>query len=199
MSFTWDKLQLKHKMVVIASAITILTVFFTFFIWRPQHERIVALTEEFNAEQQQVRVLENFALSHPDANKYLNELDSKRTRVDNLLPNDANISSFLIMLEQNAKASGVRLEQVQPSQAVNKNGYREIPVSMSIKGNYFQLLDFLQRMEGSQQRFNSTGSMAITNKSGSLESKMTVIVYAYGVAPVSTAAGQGHTQGNSKN
>lgn len=183
MELSFDKLQTKHKVFVFCTFYIAVVFLFMAAIWSPQQLQIAALRTDLAAARQAVGVIENYGLAHPDGAQHLAELDKIMLPINQLLPNDPDIGGFLVQVEQISHSSGVQLEQVVPNQAVPKNGYREIPVAMTIKGNYFQILDFLQRLEGTQ-RFSSAAAMALQAKSGLIEGKITVQVYAYGLAPV---------------
>ena len=156
-------------------AVLVFAVFIT-----PQQARVATLRSELVVEQQRVLIIENYTLAHPDASKHAAELNRKMSSSNQLLPGSTDIGGFLVQIEQIAKASSVQLAQIQPSPPVNKNNYQEIPITMVVKGNYFQVLDFVSRTEGAN-RFNSILSMGIQSKAGMLEGKVVLNVYAYGV------------------
>ena len=158
--------------------ITILV--FAVFI-APQQARVAKLRSELILEKQRVLIIENYSLAHPDASQHAAELNRKINHSNQLLPGSADISGFLMHLEQIGKASSVQITQIQPGAPVNKSSYQEIPITMIVKGNYFQVLDFLSRMEG-VNRFNSILSMGIQSKAGILEGKVVLNVYAFGAA-----------------
>lgn len=186
MNESLEKLPTKHKVLLflLASLMTV-AVFFA-IVLAPQQARVAALQSQLVAQQQQVQTLESYALAHPDAGKYAEELNQRIAQVNHLLPGQADISGFLIQLEQLAKASNVKIAQLQPSPPVNKKGFYEVPVAMAVKGTYFQLLDFIQRLEGAE-RFSSISTMTLqAGKDSSLEGKVTVHIYAFGQATVPT-------------
>lgn len=157
-----------------------LYLFFTFF-WYPQQERIAGLRAEVAATGQEVLLIEGHGITHPDGRQYLADLDKRLLFINQLLPNEPDIAGFLVLTEQAAQLSGVQIADIMPNQTIFQNGYREISVTMTIKGNYFQMLDFFHRLEG-MQRFSSAAAIAVQVKSGLIEGKITARVYAYGLA-----------------
>jgi len=174
------KLEIKHKIILFGAGIAAVIVVFYLYLWLPQTERIAALTAQYQTERQRVQTIEAFANAHPDIGAYETELNNKLAQVDKMLPNNAEISEFIIEAENIAKISGVQLLRIKPAPAVNKNGYREIPLEMVVKGNYFQTLSFLKKLE-EITRFNSVLNLATQSKNGDLESKLSVVIYSYGV------------------
>lgn len=152
-------------------------------LWMPQQEKHAALRTELAAVRQAVSAVENHGRSHPDGKQYLADLDKQLLLVDQLLPSRPDIGTFIVETEKNARISGLQIIEVIPSQLNPRNGYHEISVTMTIKGNYFQLLDFFHRLEG-MQRFSSVTAVAVQAKSGLIEGKITIQVYADGLASV---------------
>ncbi len=181
MESTIAKLLFRRR--TLAGSIVCLASIYLFLaaLWFPQQERIVGLRADLAAARQAVQLIEGYGIAHPDGTQYLAELDKKLLFIDQLLPNDPDIASFLIQAEQAAQLSGVQVAEIVPNQAEPKNGYREFSVTMTIKGDYFQILDFFQRLEG-MQRFSSAAALAVQVKSGVIEGKITVQVYTYGLA-----------------
>lgn len=157
-----------------------LYLFFTVF-WHPQQERIAGLRAKVAATRQEVLLIESHGIAHPDGRQYLAELDKKLLFINQILPNEPAIAEFLVLTEQAAQLSSVQIADIVPNQTNFKSGYREISVTMTIKGNYFQMLDFFYRLEG-MQRFSSAAALAVQVKSGLIEGKITARVYAYGLA-----------------
>ncbi|WP_425060714.1 hypothetical protein SCACP_14570 [Sporomusa carbonis] len=176
------KLETKHKLYILGLGVVLLTTLFYILVLSPQRDRIAELKSEYQAESQRVKTIEAFAMNHPDLDQYLNELDNKLAQSDNKLPGQPEVGEFLKDVEQAAKGSGIQLSEIKPSPAANKESYREIPVEINVKGTYLQTLDFIKKLEDSR-RFNAVTNVNIQAKQGSLESKLNLIIYSYGVAP----------------
>ena len=180
MNISLEKLSTRYKIILFVVIIVLIAVLVFAVVIAPQQARVATLRSELVVEQQRVLIIENYTLAHPDASKHIAELNRKISSSNQLLPGSTDIGGFLVDLEQIAKASSIQLTQIQPAPPVNKNNYQEIPITMVVKGNYFQVLDFVSRMEGAN-RFNSILSMGIQSKAGILEGKVVLNVYAYGV------------------
>ena len=178
----WDKLDVQYKVAIFAACIAVLTVSFISSVIIPQWDRIAALRNALKVEQVQVAGITSYVEHNSDLDKQYVELRQKLDQTSLLLPEQSDIGSFLVQLEQVAKASKVVLGQVQPSQPVVKTGYYEIPVTITVSGNYFQVLDFMSRIEG-MKRFVAVSSMSLKPKTGDvLDGNIAVIIYASGQA-----------------
>lgn len=190
MKFSLASLQEKHKIGLFAASLVVIAWLFYSYVLLPQNLRIAELKVQCQAGGQQVQLIEAYAAAHPDIEHYLNELDGKIGQVSKILPDNNNIRDFLVQAEQAAKESSVRLSQIKPGQAVNKNGYREIPVEIAVKGSYFQILEFANKLENGP-RFNTITNISMRAQQGILDNTVSVIIYSYGTAPIAeqTAAG----------
>ena len=91
----------------------------------------------------------------------------------------------LTQVEQAAKACGLQLVEIKPAPAVTKTGYRELPVEIGIKGTFAQTAAMLKTLEDIP-RFNSLTQVSMNSRQGTIESKLVLTVYSYGV-PAGTA------------
>jgi len=137
-------------------------------------------------EQQQVKVIETFVQGHPNPEQHLLELDSKITQVDRMLPDNPEISSFLAEVEQLSRECGVQLGYLKLGKTVNKEGYREIEVEISLNGKFPQIMKFLSKTENGT-RFISVTNIGMQLGKNSLESKLSAKIYSYGVPAVPAA------------
>lgn len=185
-SFKAFKLEDKHKIFLFIVALLGLLSTSYYSVIMPQMEDVARLQNQYESERQRVQILETFALNHPDINKYVKELNAKAEAVDKSLPNDLEVARFLVEIESVSKAAGgVQLAQIKPAQAINKNGYREIPIEILVRGTFTQMLNFLKKLEETQ-RFHSIANMSIQSQKNILESKITVLIFSYGIVQNAT-------------
>ena len=93
-----------------------------------------------------------------------------------ILPAESQISEFLLQSETAARDSGVQLIMLKPGTAISKNGCREYPVELIIRGDFFQTMNFIKAVE-TGVRFNNVNSLLMQVRSGYLESKLSVTIY----------------------
>ncbi|MEG6585545.1 type 4a pilus biogenesis protein PilO [Dendrosporobacter sp. 1207_IL3150] len=170
----------KHKILIFCAGIVTVIVVFYYYILIPQQDRIAQLTSTYESERQRVQTIEAFAKAHPDIGVYEQELNNKIATVDKMLPHNIELSEFIVEVEKSASNSGLQLTKFKPGQEVNKNGYREIPLELVVKGDYFQTLAFLKKLED-LTRFNSGNNVSVQYRDGQLESKILINIYSFGV------------------
>lgn len=186
---SWDTMELKHKVASYAAFMAVMMALFISYVIVPQWERIGVLRQELTVEKIQVSAVESYIEKNPDLDRQITEVRQKIDQTRLLLPEQNEIGLFLVQLEQIAKASKITLGQVQPDKAVNRTGYYEVPITIAVRGNYFQMLDFIGRLEG-MQRFISVSSVALMPQAGDLlDGKIAAVLYVYGTAVPQPEAG----------
>lgn len=63
------------------------------------------------------------------------------------VPADSEVPSLVVELQQMADASGLEFSSVGLGQSEEKEGFANIPVKMSAKGNFYAVVDFMYRVE----------------------------------------------------
>ncbi len=187
----------KHKVLLFIAGIVTVMIGFYYFIFLPQRTQISQLKTMQQAESQRVQMIEDFATAHPNIGQYEQELTAKQALVNKMLPDQAEISGFILEIEKAAQKNNIQFIRIKPAQAINKNGYREIPLELLVRGSYFQTLNFLKTLED-LPRFNSGVNMAVQAQNGQLESKITLIIYCYGTAPAVQEPAKANNATNSK-
>ena len=176
------KLETRHKIFFFVLSLAIVGMVFYTYVYQSQQQCLAQLNTDLQMTKQKVQVLEGFLAQHPDLKQYEKELQDKTDLVNSKLPADKDISSFIMQVEDSAKKTNVKLNRVKPIGEENKENYRGIKVELDITGDYFQTLEFLKKLE-QLQRFNTVTDMSVQAKDEILNSKLSLLVYSYGVTP----------------
>ena len=176
------KLETRHKIFFFVLGLAIVVMVFYTYVYQSQQQCLAQLNTDLQMTKQKVQVLEGFLVQHPDLKQYEKELQDKTDLVNSKLPADKDISSFIMQIEDSAKKTNVKLNRVKPIGEENKENYRGIKGELDITGDYFQTLEFLKKLE-QLQRFNTVTDMSVQAKDEILNSKLSLLVYSYGVTP----------------
>jgi len=174
------RLQDSHKLLLGIGGIAAFALGIVWFVILPQREQVQQLKTQYRLERSQVLGLENFALAHPQGEKYLQELRGKKLVTEKKLPNTLDMGQFMRELEIAAAQSGVQILQIKPGVTVVKdNRYRETPVELQVRGAFAQLMGFMKKLEDAD-RFNAITGMTVIANRGLLETKIALTVYTFG-------------------
>ena len=178
MQFSGTNLPAQVKIIIFILCLSSCVLLFFIGIIQPQQARITEITNWVQSEQQKVQVIEKFALSFPNTDRHLTGLENKFIQSSRMLPDNPNIRDFLLQAEVAANASGVQLLQIQPGIGINKEEHWEIPIEIKTRGNFFQTIDFLKKMEDCP-RFNSVVRLSLQSQTWGLESNFVVVIYSF--------------------
>ena len=153
----------------------------------PQEMRIHELERQVQAEQQKVTAVENFVLAHPNMDEYLSEIQRLQAKTEMMLPGQLDVSKFISQLETAARSSGVKLLNVKPAAVIDRSGYREMPVELSVEGSFYAVMSFIKKMEDGE-RFAIPTAFLIQPKQNLLVARLNLQIFAYGNPPRSAPA-----------
>jgi hypothetical protein len=108
----------------------------------PQRERANVIDAEIVTARARVAVAGDFAKTYrPEA------LDSADLfRLAKAMPSSVGMPDLLLQLERSAASSGVTLDAVSPRAAVQRRGYRAVPIDLTAQGSFYAVSDFLLRL-----------------------------------------------------
>jgi Tfp pilus assembly protein PilO len=137
-------------------AAVLLVVLFWLLLWSPMSEEldeVRADTERIEADQRQtasrIAALEAVRDEAPQQEALLAASNA-------VLPRESALPSFLRQVQQAADESGLTLQSVSPARPTpveegpGNDGLHRINVTMQLEGGYFQVVDFLRRLEDPQ-------------------------------------------------
>ena len=173
-------MKAEERLKLILAAGALLLCAFYFFVHLPLQEQC----RENEGQALQLReeriAVQNFQNAHLKQEEYQQELIERLERADKALPPHLNQGEFLSRLQAEALGTGLEREEALPRerQTVEEHCVA-LPVQFKVAGNYFQLLDFLQRLRG-EERFYQLRQLKVKTKGqgGKLEAEMLIVMFA---------------------
>lgn len=172
----WMRLTANKKVIFFTIFLVCCFLLFYFGLLKPQHKQIVELSNRVRFEQQRVQSIEKFAILHPDLDRYIFRLENKLLQAARILPEQPVVRDFLLQVESAADAADVKIMQIQPGISALKDGHYETPIEIVVRGNFFQTIVFIKRIEDCP-RFNNMVRLSLQSQPDGLESHFVVIIY----------------------
>ena len=143
----------------------------------PWQEETMAHIQAASLTEATVKSLNDFRDKHGDMQSYEQKLASDVQTVDNALPENMNETQFMLELQKEISASGLRLSHFALLDKVTANGVSTLPIEMELWGNYWELLDFLESLSLSTRLVN-VKKMSLKSDGDLLSCRLTIAIYA---------------------
>jgi Tfp pilus assembly protein PilO len=129
----------------------LLVVLFWLLLWSPQQDELEEVRADIEAAQQQQQQLAAQADQLRAVRDEAPELEAQLAAASSVVPTDPALPSALRQLQQASDEAGATLTAISPSRPSQVDGAPEgvsrIEVSVQLAGSYFQVVDFLRRVE----------------------------------------------------
>jgi Tfp pilus assembly protein PilO len=139
------------QVLLVALAAVLLVVLFWFLAWQPGQEERDELEQQIAAVQvrQQELTAERGRLR--EVRERAPEIEAEIATAHRIIPTFADVPGVLRLLQSTADDSGVVLRVVQPTRPQQLDpapaGLSFIGLTLQLEGGYFQIVDFLRRIE----------------------------------------------------
>lgn len=138
--------------ILLASLVAVLlVVLFWLLLWSPQQDELEATRADIQAERDEQERLSAELERLRSVRDEAPEVEAGLAAASAVVPSDAALPSALRQLQAAADEAGVTLRAVTPSRPTQldaaEEGVSSIDVAVQLDGSYFQLVDFLRRVE----------------------------------------------------
>lgn len=168
------------RLLQIAAVIAAMMVLFWYnFIHLPLSASTRLAEAELGRTRAELTRLVNFQNAHLDMAAYEQAVTEADASASRALPSELMPSEFISIVQREALRAQVRLTSLAPGDVteLSELGVVELPITVTARAGYFQLLDFLGALADSP-RFLLVKGMAIEQKDGELECQITIAIYA---------------------
>jgi type IV pilus assembly protein PilO len=170
-----------QRLLICVLTIALMGGSYYYFIFNPRNEVLKTLRTEHKT---QVAKLATFKKKAKELKKY----EAKMAKVQELfdiamgaLPEKKELPSLLRGVSNAGSRAGLVFLLFQPASVVDKEFYKEIPLSMNVEGRYHQIADFFFQVAGLNRIVNiSNVSMTADKKGGGLiQMKCSAVTYMF--------------------
>lgn len=140
---------MRARAAIFAAVLVAVSALAFVLVLRPQAARIADTKKQTQAQLQRISQL-NLELRQLQAlQQQAPQLRARAQRVDTAIPNDPQLAPFILQVQDAATRSAIDWLAVSPSPPApgQQADILEINVSMNVNGGYFQIQDFLARLE----------------------------------------------------
>lgn len=131
--------------------VIIILVLFYMFAFKPQQEELAEVEAEIEEALAQESSLEARIATLQEVRARAPEIEAALATAESIIPREQALPSALRQLQLAADDAGAELTAVTPGRPVETEGeiaeLAELTVNVVLSGSYFQLVDFLRRVE----------------------------------------------------
>lgn len=119
-------------------------------------ENMLKLQQQENLKRE-IRLYQEFAVRHSDYEAYAASQTAQLANLERQLPVQADAGRLLGQWQRQAALDGVQITQMQALAVEHKqNNVSSRPVKLTLSGNYYAVLKFIQYLEKSENFVNLT-------------------------------------------
>ncbi len=149
-----------------------------YFIFMPKHEALKKVQSQY---QSRVNTLATYKRRAAEIIKYEKLMAQTREKFNiamQALPDKRELPSLLTGISNAGSNAGLAFHLFKPDNEINKEFYKEIPVSIKVVGRYHQITDFFYQITR-LNRIVNINNVFIKSKKGSKELEMSCKAVTY--------------------
>jgi type IV pilus assembly protein PilO len=152
--------------------------------WFHTKDQLLALEDIEKTEQDLKVVFEKKAKLAVNLEAYEKQLDEMRESFGAMLrqlPNKTEVADLLVDVSQTGLASGLEFELFKPQPEVPREFYAELPITISVIGDYHEFGDFISGVAALPRivTLNNVSIKGAAGKNGGLVMNLTAKTYRY--------------------
>jgi type IV pilus assembly protein PilO len=144
------KLTSKQKMLAVIALIAVLVIAAVLLLVVPKFGELAQLDSDLQAAQDQVSQTQALVAQLEQAKSNAALTQAELLALANQMPENPELPSVIIELQDVSNSAGVRFERITPGEAVTTPGalFKEMPISVEITGKWADVLDYVRRING---------------------------------------------------
>ncbi|HEX5616481.1 MAG TPA: type 4a pilus biogenesis protein PilO [Acidimicrobiia bacterium] len=129
------------------AAVAIVALWWT-LVYSPRGDQLDDAKVELETAQGEQQALQAQLARLEDINENLPEIDADLAKLSGLVPPTADLAGFILGMNDLANQSGIDWISVSPTPpAAQGTGFATIGLNITVEGGFFQVLDYLNRLE----------------------------------------------------
>lgn len=141
-----EKLTTLHRILIYVGTYLLLFVVAYFVFYQPKQERIGVLESDIETLDRKLEVARRNAAQLPKLRAAMKKEEERFAQLKKALPDTKEIPTLLANISQAGNHAGLEFIEFRPEPEIPKDFYKEIPVFISVNGNYHNVGVFYDRV-----------------------------------------------------
>ena len=149
------------------------------FIFKPSAARRAELSTEIERKETALANLRQATAGVDDLNKMISDLEQAIKFFDSKLPQEREVDKVLKEVWQLAEANTLQTKTIKTMKAEPNASYNELPIQLSLSGNFYGYYAFLQQLEKLPRitRVTTMNLTKINDRDGDMQAQMTLSIF----------------------
>jgi len=140
------KLTSTQKLIAVIAGVVILIALVVFLLIVPQLSAMSRLETQILQAEQDVAAARTLLSQRQQIKMNSAQTETQLLRLSNELPESPELPGFIIELQDALNESGLEFSTLEPADPVPNTGYQAIPLTISVKGAWPDIVDLMSRL-----------------------------------------------------
>lgn len=146
-------MSFKEQVIVATISLVLIAGLFYFVLIHPKLTQLNEISEQQQLEEKKFNEATISFRGLKKVKKETATVEKKLEELEIMLPEKEDIPSVIIDVQDIAGESSIDFISIKPLTNIGRGVYTEIPLELTMKGRFFDLLDFLYHIEKSKRKF----------------------------------------------
>jgi Tfp pilus assembly protein PilO len=133
--------------ILIGLGVVVIIVAWYFLMISPKRDELSQVAQDRDGEKRQYETDKARLERLPEERSAALQAEEDLLKINKLVPIDEQVPSLIIELQQSADQAGIDFVKIAPQPAVSSGDNTIVPMEISVEGRFFDVNDFLYRVE----------------------------------------------------
>jgi len=140
------KLNSTQKLIAVIVGVVVIAALAVFLLIVPQLSAMGRLDSQIAQSEQDVAAARTLLSQRQQIKMNSAQTETQLLRLANELPESPELPGFIIELQDTLNESGLEFSMLEPSDPVPYTGYQAIPMTITVKGAWADVVDLMSRL-----------------------------------------------------
>ncbi len=145
------------ELLIGAVIIAVLAVAVVLLLIVPQFGRMGELDAKLDKANRDIQAAQGLLAQRQSAKAQAAQTQAQLLTLQNELPDNPELPSLIIELQNAANASGLLWVKVQPQTPQDRGGYEAVPMQLTMSGSWSDMTDYVRRISDLERQIRITG------------------------------------------
>ena len=182
----FNRLSQRDQILVVVGSISLVVILVLFMVLMPQFGRLNELSKDEETLRNQLDEAKLNLTRLRSIQSDAARTEAQLIKLAQRLPDGAEIPALVVELQNIANSSGLEFDSAKIGAVVDQSGFAEIPFTVSAKGTFYSLIDYLYRIENLQRKMVITSVSVTGNEKDYPDLKVEIKLNAYKISSQAT-------------